>query len=348
MDIPFEITIEHLRAYTALRGLLGNNAQQIQSDFIRLFGDEAPGKTFVYKWISMGKRGVTSFEDAERSGRPTEHTEIEEMIREILEREPFSSTRSIECELDVNRETIRTTLITQMGMRKYVCKWVPHELTDEQKEKRISCASHLHSFLTSKSGLTNTITGDQAWFFFDNPVDQQWAESADKVQRNVMKKIDSKKVMLTIFWGLRGFYLIDVLPPGTRFNGAYFAKLLCQLEKEVARTRFSRKLKGMYLHVDNATPHRSREARDPADRLGLQILKHPPYSPDLAPTDFYLIGYLKERIKGHRFQSTHELIDTIHQIISEISREDIDDVMDAWIERLHTVATNGGEYIIDS
>jgi [histone H3]-lysine36 N-dimethyltransferase SETMAR len=42
--------------------------------------------------------------------------------------------------------------------------------------------------------------------------------------------------------------------------------------------------------------------------LRLELLPHPPYSPDLAPSDFFLFPKLKEKLAGQRFASNSEVI----------------------------------------
>jgi histone-lysine N-methyltransferase SETMAR len=54
------------------------------------------------------------------------------------------------------------------------------------------------------------------------------------------------------------------------------------------------------LENDNARPHTSAATRDAIQRLDFSILLHPPYSPDLAPSDFRLFPKLKEHLKGQR------------------------------------------------
>jgi hypothetical protein len=43
---------------------------------------------------------------------------------------------------------------------------------------------------------------------------------------------------------------------------------------------------------------------------GLRLAPHPPYSPDFAPSDFLLFGYVKERLKGMALPSYEELLNT--------------------------------------
>jgi hypothetical protein len=42
--------------------------------------------------------------------------------------------------------------------------------------------------------------------------------------------------------------------------------------------------------------------------LNIEILPHPPYSPDLAPSDFFLFPNLKKQLKGIHFDSDEEVI----------------------------------------
>ena len=43
------------------------------------------------------------------------------------------------------------------------------------------------------------------------------------------------------------------------------------------------------------------------EECGLQLLEHPPYSPDLAPSDFFLFPEMKRQLKGRRFEDRNEI-----------------------------------------
>lgn len=62
----------------------------------------------------------------------------------------------------------------------------------------------------------------------------------------------------------------------------------------------------VFLH-DNATPHTARDTRDLLERLDWEVLPHPPYSPDIAPSDFHLFRSLKSWLKGRRFNSVEDI-----------------------------------------
>ena len=61
------------------------------------------------------------------------------------------------------------------------------------------------------------------------------------------------------------------------------------------------------LHQDNAPVHTSRVAMDAVRECGYELLPHPPYSPDLAPSDFHLFPRLKKHLRGRRFDDDGEL-----------------------------------------
>ena len=59
--------------------------------------------------------------------------------------------------------------------------------------------------------------------------------------------------------------------------------------------------KGVIFHYDNATPHTSLTTRQKLLRLSWEVMLHPPYSPDLAPLDYYLFRSLQNSLNGKSF-----------------------------------------------
>jgi hypothetical protein len=79
---------------------------------------------------------------------------------------------------------------------------------------------------------------------------------------------------------------------------------------------------------------------------GLRLAYHPPYSPDLAPGDFFLLGYVKERLKGMVFPSYEELLDAIGEVVTCIESGTLTAVFEHWMERLEWVSKNNGDYYL--
>jgi transposase len=61
------------------------------------------------------------------------------------------------------------------------------------------------------------------------------------------------------------------------------------------------------LHHDNSPAHTSLLIREFLAKNEITVVPQPPYSPDLAPADFFLFPKLKSSLKGQRFESTEEI-----------------------------------------
>jgi transposase len=67
----------------------------------------------------------------------------------------------------------------------------------------------------------------------------------------------------------------------------------------------------LVVHADYARAHTAQKCRTFCKENGLRLALHPPYSPDLAQFDFFLFGYVKERLKGMVFPSYEELLNEL-------------------------------------
>jgi len=63
----------------------------------------------------------------------------------------------------------------------------------------------------------------------------------------------------------------------------------------------------LFLH-ENAPAYRALATQKKLAYLGFQCLYHPPYSPDLAPSDYHLFCVLKKQLKGRHFSTDAEVI----------------------------------------
>ena len=70
------------------------------------------------------------------------------------------------------------------------------------------------------------------------------------------------------------------------------------------------------------------------NELHIERLPHPPYSPDISPNDFFLYGYIKNKLKGNRFSSQKELNDAVVEIIKNIDESTWIHVYNEWIKKV--------------
>ena len=65
--------------------------------------------------------------------------------------------------------------------------------------------------------------------------------------------------------------------------------------------------RGVCLLHDNARPHSAHVTTALLEKFKWDILDHPPYSPDLAPSDFHLFLHLKKHLAGKKFDDHDEV-----------------------------------------
>jgi histone-lysine N-methyltransferase SETMAR len=106
--------------------------------------------------------------------------------------------------------------------------------------------------------------------------------------------IQDRKIMVTITWNSLGFPWIMTLPKGRTFNAEYYHNNILVALTQLQPEEDGRKL---VVHVDNARAHTAQKCRTFCEENGLRLARHPPYSSDLQPSNFFLFGYLKERLK---------------------------------------------------
>ena len=99
-------------------------------------------------------------------------------------------------------------------------------------------------------------------------------------------------------------------------TGVYYANLLDQLRTAIREKRRGKLSKGVLLQQDNARVHTCRVAMDAVERNGYELIPHPAYSPDLAPSDFFLFPNLKKDIRGLHFRSDEEVVTAVEEWVN--------------------------------
>ena len=138
----------------------------------------------------------------------------------------------------------------------------------------------------------------------------QWKHSTSAPKK--AKVVSSAgKVMASVFWNAIGIVFIDYLQKGKTINGEYYAKLLKELRQAIKSKWPGKLTKGVLLHQDNAHPHKSLVAMSAVHDCGFKLIDHPPYSPDLAPSDYFLFPNLKKHVAGKWYESDDDVISAV-------------------------------------
>ena len=162
--------------------------------------------------------------------------------------------------------------------------------------------------------LSRLVTMDETWLYHYDPETKQqsmeWRHSSSPRPKKFRVQKSAGKVLASIFWDQDGILLIDYLPKGQTINAEYYSSLLVQLKDILneKRQRRGKVTKGVLFLHDNAPAHRTLTTLKKPAYLGFQCLDHPPYSPDLAPSDYHLFPGLKKELKVRHFSSDAKVI----------------------------------------
>ena len=83
---------------------------------------------------------------------------------------------------------------------------------------------------------------------------------------------------------------------------------------------------------------------DTVNKLGIELLPHPPYNPDLATCDFWLFPNLKNRLRGNKYESVEELRCAVNKHLREMSRDGLQHMFRPWVERWNKCKLCEGRY----
>ncbi|KAJ4434289.1 hypothetical protein ANN_22841 [Periplaneta americana] len=191
---------------------------------------------------------------------------------------------------------------------------------------------------TDPGFLNTVITGDESWVFGYDPgtkrQSSQWKHPESprpKKARQVRSKI---KVMLTVFFDVRGIVHHEYAPEGQMVTKEYYHDVLRRLRDAVRRKRPDMwTANNWHLHHDNAPAHSSQLIHTFLAKHGITTVHQPPYSPDLAPCDFWLFPKLKTPLKGSHFESREEIMRNATTELNTIPKEDFQRCFRQWKDR---------------
>jgi hypothetical protein len=153
------------------------------------------------------------------------------------------------------------------------------------------------------------------------------------------RTIVSMEIMLIVLWNPHGFHVVSMLPPGEWFNASGFIdQNLVPLLQSFFPSGWSPRQKLM-AYADNAPPDNSRMTRNFFEHNPLSRLHHPPYSPDMCPSDFYLFGKVKGVPIRQEIPDKISLLDAVTEILNRTPTDELQRVFRSWIERVETAMT---------
>lgn len=324
----------------------GKNAAQTARKIRAVYGGDSIADSTVQKWFSRFRSGDFSLEDQPRAGRSST-LDIKD-IMPVIANNPRITVREIAEEL----RACKSTVFDHLKKAGYVCRydvWVPHELSERNLNERISCCDLLLKKNVKDPFLKRVVTGDEKWILYINTSRKKsWGLPGTTPLATPKAGLHPRKVMLSVWWDWKGLIHFELLPRNQTINTDFYCAQLDRLKAAIEEKRPElANRKGVLFHQDNARPHVSLKTRQKLLSFRWEVLPHPPYSPDIAPSDFHLFRSLENFLQGKSYSSEDDvktdLLLFFRSKDSDFWKKGIMDLPSRW-ER---VIANGGNYFVD-
>ncbi len=279
----------------------------------------------------------------------TKRTEnVVELVMSDIEDNRRVTIKTLATRYDMSVSTMHALVTEQLGLAKKSARWIPKLLTDEQKEERVRCSTAFLKLARNPQFLNSVITMDESAVSLHTPEtkkqSKQWITKGQPGPLKAKVHASRDKQMLMAFFDNEGMVYYNLVPQGTPVNGDYVIDVLGRFLKVFKRKRPEMAKKTWFLHWDNAPVHTARNVRMFLDQNNIQVLEHPPYSPDLAPADYFLFPRMKNDLAGlHMTRDSFR--NELERVLRGIAKDDFKTAFQKWIHRHEKCIQVAGGYV---
>lgn len=324
----------------------GSSASAAAKNICKTYGEDAVSEVTCKRWFAKFRSGDTGLLDKPRSGRPVELEN--DALEVLLKANPRQTTRELAAQLDTTEATIDRHL-WELGKVHKFGSWVPHELSENDKLQRFTTCTSLLSRQNREPFLERLVTGDEKWALYVNVRHKrQWLDPGEKPQSEVKADMHPKKVLLCIWWDVHGIIYYEFLDNNTTVTAELYCQQLERVQESLIKNRPALvNRSGVILLHDNARPHVSKMTRKKIQELGWEVLAHPPYSPDLAPTDYHLFRSLQDYLAEKRYHDDDALKTDLAKFFASKKPEFYRSGIEQLPQRWQSVIEHDGAYDVE-
>jgi hypothetical protein len=102
-------------------------------------------------------------------------------------------------------------------------------------------------------------------------------------------------------------------------------------------------LRDLHIHMDNCKIHNSKLTKGKLDEIRFIRWDYSPYSPNIAPSNFWFVGWSKREMKGQAFSSREAVKTSRLEMPARMDSGQLFSVFNEWMKRLVYVIESGGE-----
>ncbi len=318
------------------------------------FGADTPSQKTVRKWYKQFQEGETSTKDLPRTGRPrtARNDDKKGQLVQLLDQDCRQTVRGLAYQLDVGKSSVHNMLKKDLKFSKIAPQFIPKDLNDDQKCQRLHiCEQDLERLKNDEHLISKIITGDKSWIAVLELQKKQssleWHPKGtveDRLEK-ALKQWGERKSMFTIFFDQSRPILSEFKEQNTNVNAESYCGILRHLHERIRRKRPELwRNKDFIIHHDNATPHTATDTVELLEHFNMEVLPHPPYSPNLAPSDYFIFDRIKAEIRGHHHQSIQDMQTAVFRTLRSIPAQEFHDALNILPLRWMKCIWSGGAY----
>lgn len=340
---------QHIRHLILFAFNKGQKIAEAIKDICAVYGEGTVAWSTAKDWYTKFQKGNFDLDDTSRIGRPSMFDE--DKLTEIVKENGRQTCREMANKMNTNPMTISRHL-RSMGFSQKLGTSVPHHLTQKNKDERLVIvaqllARHRATDCHKKRFLHRIVTGDEKWCLYTNfRQRKEWVGPDSTPKTRVKQDLHPKKIMICVWWDYEGLLHWEILPRNRTVDKNLYISQLQRVNEAIKQKRPYRKTKVILLH-DNAPPHTAKCVKLVLQELDWEVLRHPPYSPDLAPTDFHLFRSISNQMMGITFNNEEDLKKWLNNFFEMKPKDFWSRGFDKLVDRWEQVFTNEGDYFSD-
>lgn len=320
----------------------------VQRQFRRQYGRDPPSKSCIMRWVKNFQE-TGSVKDLPRSGRPGVSQQTVENVQVAFQRSPQKSIRRASRELHVPKSTIHKVLHKRLQLHPYKVQIIQHLQPNDRPIRYEFATTMLNKIEGDNEYLQKVMFSDECTFFVSGHVNRHnvriWGTENPRSTREHIRGSPKVNVWCALMHNkvIGPFFFAENTITGISYCDMIQEYLLPQVEEMQPAILFQQ---------DGAPPHWSNDVRQLLDTHfpGRWIgrggpITWPPRSPDITPLDFFLWGYVKDRVYQTPVQ---DLVTLRERIVEAIQAVDVDMLQRVWMEmeyRLDILRATKGAHV---
>lgn len=332
------------------------SAKLIHDNLLAIWHEETPGYSTICRWCNEIDKGNFSFNDKEKSGRPsTSCNDVNAAkVNEIVQEDNSISIDEIAEIVGISHGSVHTILRETLQMRCVYSVWVPYMLSDSVKQQRVACCQNLLDLfqtLGDEKFVKYAIEDETVVYFNEGPTkrgSRVWITKNEKRPQCVASRLSNRKTMLVIAYTSNKRISIEGYASGSTMDSEAYVNFI---RKTGDKWRMLRSapihLSQLHWQHDNARSHVSAHTVAFCQNRHMSMVKQSPYSPDLNLLDRWINSRIKDYVRQGNFDSTEEIVDASLQCLRSIPESEYREQLLKLERHCQRVIDQNGDYITD-